>query len=63
MLKLANLSQKNLVRRLLAYLKPYKLQTCLAICLLIITMLCSVINPYLLEFAIAHDIGRTNLKG
>lgn len=60
---MANLSQKNLVRRLLAYLKPYKLQTCLAICLLIITMLCSVINPYLLEIAIDHYIASNNFKG
>lgn len=39
------------------------MQTLLAITLLIITMLCSVINPYLLKIAIDNYITSNNLKG
>lgn len=60
---MANPSRKTLIKRLLAYLKPYKIQTCIAIFLLIITMLCNVINPYLLEIAIDKYIANGDFKG
>nr|WP_330377549.1 ABC transporter ATP-binding protein [Cellulosilyticum ruminicola] len=60
---MATHSTPKLVRRLMVYLKPYTLQTVLAISLLIITMLCSVINPYLLKIAIDTYIANNNLKG
>nr|WP_302596318.1 ABC transporter ATP-binding protein [uncultured Cellulosilyticum sp.] len=60
---MANSSKKNLIRRLLTYLKPYKIPTCIAILLLIVTMFCSVINPYLLEIAIDKYIANGDFKG
>ena len=43
---------KQLIPRLMAYLKPYWKQTSIAITLMIISMFCNIVNPYLLEIAI-----------
>lgn len=54
---------KHLIPRLLAYLKPFKIQAYLAITLMIISMFCNIINPYLLEIAIDTYIAQKNMQG
>lgn len=47
----------------MAYLKPYKGQTCIVILLMIISMFCSIVNPYLLKVAIDTYIAQKDMKG
>lgn len=54
---------KRLIPRLLAYLKPYKKSTLLAISLMIITMFCNIMSPYLLKIAIDTYIASKNMQG
>lgn len=56
-------SKKMLIPRLLAYLAPYKGATALAISLMLITMLCNIMSPYLLEIAIDTYIAHKNMPG
>ena len=54
---------KQLIPRLMAYLKPYWKQTSIAITLMIISMFCNIINPYLLEIAIDKYIACKDMNG
>lgn len=54
---------KRLIPRLLAYLKPYMKSTLLAISLMIITMFCNIMSPYLLKIAIDTYIASKNMQG
>ena len=54
---------KQLIPRLMAYLKPYWKQTSIAITLMIISMFCNIVNPYLLEIAIDKYIARKDMNG
>ena len=54
---------KLLIPRLLGYLKPYKKQTFIAIMLMIISMFCNIVNPYLLKIAIDTYIAQKNMQG
>lgn len=47
----------------MAYLKPYQGKTILAISLMIISMFCNIINPYLLEIAIDTYIAHKDMAG
>ena len=63
MLTLKKHLNKQLIPRLMAYLKPYWKQTSIAIILMIISMFCNIINPYLLEIAIDEYIARKDMQG
>ncbi|MEE1071544.1 MAG: ABC transporter ATP-binding protein, partial [Cellulosilyticum sp.] len=52
-----------LIPRLLGYLKPYKKQTFIAIILMIISMFCNIVNPYLLKIAIDTYIAQKDMQG
>ena len=52
-----------LIPRLFAYLKPYKKEALIAIFLMIISMFCNIVNPYLLKIAIDTHIAQKNLQG
>lgn len=58
-----NTSKKHLVLRLLDYLKPYSKKAILAISLMIITMFCNIMNPYLLKIAIDTYIKQNDMQG
>ena len=47
----------------MAYLKPYKGQTFIVVLLMIISMFCSIVNPYLLKIAIDTYIAQKDMKG
>lgn len=51
------------LRRLLGYLKPYKLQVILALLLMAIARLADLCNPFLIMFAIDNYITNGNLTG
>ncbi|MGL4107822.1 ABC transporter ATP-binding protein [Clostridium sp. LP20] len=55
--------KKDLVGRLLVYLKPYKSKSVLVILLMIFVMICSVINPYLLKVAIDDKVVNKDTNG
>ena len=40
-------SKREIIIRLIAYLKPYKAKSMIVILLMILVMLCNVVNPYL----------------
>lgn len=54
---------RSTIIRLFGYLKPHKKQTLLAISLMIISMFCTLVNPYLLQIAIDVHIAHKNLNG
>lgn len=56
-------SKKELIGRLLVYLKPYKKESALVICLMLYVMLCGVLNPYLLEIAIDDKVANHDING
>ena len=54
-------SKKEIIIRLMAYLKPYKAKSMIVILLMILVMLCNVVNPYLLQQAIdVHVVNKDN---
>lgn len=61
--KVTRRSKKDIVVRLLKYLKPYKKQSIIVILLMFFVMLCSVINPYLLKVAIDDKVVNKDVKG
>lgn len=56
-------SKGELIVRIFSYLSPYKLKVSLVIFLMILVMLCSLLNPYILKLAIDKYIGTANIKG
>ena len=45
-------SKIEIIKRLFIYLKPHKTKTIIVIFLMISVMMCSIINPYLLQIAL-----------
>lgn len=56
-------AKKNLIPRLIAYVKPYKFKVALAILLMTIGMFCNIVNPYLLKIAIDTYVANKDLQG
>ncbi|MBU3145898.1 ABC transporter ATP-binding protein [Clostridium sp. CF012] len=56
-------SKGKLIIRIFSYLKPFKLKVVLVILLMIIVMVCSLLNPYILKLAIDKYIGTSNIRG
>ncbi|SFB14575.1 ABC transporter ATP-binding protein [Clostridium frigidicarnis] len=56
-------SKKETLKKLLKYLKPYKLKVFIVILLLIFVMMCGLVNPYLLKNAIDIQIANSNVNG
>jgi len=58
-----DVSKRELIIRIFSYLKPYKLKVVLVILLMILVMVCSLLNPYILKIAIDKYIGASNVVG
>lgn len=58
-----NISNRELIIRLFAYLRPYKTKVFFILLLLIYVMLCGLLNPYLMKIAIDKYISSKNLQG
>ena len=56
-------SKKEIIIRLIDYLKPYKVKSIIVILLMILVMLCNVVNPYLLQQAIDVHVVNKNING
>ena len=56
-------SKVEIIKRLSIYLKPHKVKTIVVILLMIFVMMCSIINPYLLQIAIDNHVENKNIKG
>ena len=56
-------SKKEIIIRLMAYLKPYKAKSMIVILLMILVMLCNVVNPYLLQQAIDVNVVNKDING
>ena len=56
-------SKIEIIERLFVYLKPHKSKTIIVILLMIFVMMCSIINPYLLQIAIDDYVGNKNVNG
>ncbi|MBU3190882.1 ABC transporter ATP-binding protein/permease [Clostridium bowmanii] len=56
-------SKGKLMIRIFSYLKPFKLKVVLVILLMILVMVCSLLNPYILKLAIDKYIGTSNIRG
>ncbi|MGH4121824.1 MAG: ABC transporter ATP-binding protein [Clostridium sp.] len=56
-------SKGKLIIRIFSYLKPFKLKVILVILLMIIVMVCSLLNPYILKLAIDKYIVTSNIRG
>lgn len=56
-------SNREIVLRLLPYMKPFKLKVFIVVSLLVFVMLCGLLNPYLLQKAIDDYIGNKNING
>lgn len=56
-------SKIEIIKRLFIYLKPHKAKTAIVILLMIFVMMCSIINPYLLQIAIDNHVENRNIKG
>ena len=56
-------SKKEILKRLLVYLKPHETKTAIVILLMIFVMLSSIINPYLLQISIDEYVVVKNIKG
>lgn len=56
-------SNGKLIIRIFSYLKPFKFKVVLVILLMILVMVCSLLNPYILKLAIDKYIGTANIRG
>ena len=56
-------SKREIIIRLIAYLKPYKAKSMIVILLMILVMLCNVVNPYLLQQAIDVHVVNKDING
>ena len=55
-------SKKEIIEKLLAYLKPFKAKVIIVVLLLLFVMLTGVLNPYLLQIAIDKYIKNKDIK-
>ena len=55
-------SKIQIIKRLLAYVKPYKLKVIFVIFLLLIVMACSTLTPYLMKLSIDTFVAEKNIK-
>ncbi|NRY63787.1 ABC transporter ATP-binding protein [Clostridium beijerinckii] len=55
-------SKIQIVKRLLTYVKPYKLKVTLVILLLLIVMACNSVTPYLMKISIDTFVAEKNVK-
>ena len=58
-----NRSKRELTGRLVTYLKPYKKQATCVVLLMIVAMVCTILNPYLLKIAIDTHVANKDIKG
>lgn len=56
-------SKRELMGRLLVYLKPYKWKSIIVIFLMVFVILCGLLNPYLLKVAIDSNVANKNISG
>lgn len=56
-------SKREVLKRLLAYLKPFKLKVTIVMLLMIFVMLCGLANPYILKITIDDYVEHSNVKG
>ena len=56
-------SKRKLIIRIFSYLKPFKLKVILVILLMILVMVCSLLNPYILKLAIDKYVVTSNIRG
>lgn len=56
-------SKLTVIKRILSYLKPYKLKVSVIIVFMLIVMACSVLIPYLLEVAIDIYVAKSDFAG
>ncbi|MGH4137276.1 ABC transporter ATP-binding protein [Clostridium sp.] len=56
-------SKRKLIIRIFSYLKPFKFKVVLVILLMILVMVCSLLNPYILKLAIDKYIVTSNIPG
>ena len=56
-------SKREIIIRLIAYLKPYKAKSMIVILLMALVMLCNVVNPYLLQQAIDVYVVNKDING
>ena len=56
-------SKREIIIRLIAYLKPYKAKSMIVILLMILVMLCNIVNPYLLQQAIDVYVVNKDING
>jgi ATP-binding cassette subfamily B multidrug efflux pump len=61
--KFEQVSKGELIIRIFSYLKPYKFKVVLVILLMILVMICSLLNPYILKLAIDKYIVSSNIGG
>jgi len=61
--KIESTSKRKLIIRIFSYLKPFKFKVVLVILLMILVMVCSLLNPYILKLAIDKYIGTSNIRG
>jgi ATP-binding cassette subfamily B multidrug efflux pump len=61
--QISETSKGELITRIFSYLKPYKIKVVLVILLMILVMICSLLNPYILKLAIDKYIVNSNIKG
>ncbi|MEG3042737.1 MAG: ABC transporter ATP-binding protein [Clostridium sp.] len=61
--KIIALKGKDIFKRLIAYLKPYKVKVCLILLLMLVVMGVGLLSPMLLKVAIDNYIGAKDVNG
>ena len=56
-------SKTKIIKRLLTYVKPYKIKVLFVISLLLIVMACSILTPYLMKLSIDTFVEEKNIRG
>ena len=56
-------SKREIIMKLLTYLKPYKLKSFFVVLLMIFVMVCEIVNPLLLKIALDDHVGSKNVNG
>lgn len=55
-------SKIQIIKRLLTYVKPYKLKVIFVVLLLLVVMACSTLTPYLMKLSIDNFVAEKNIK-
>jgi len=55
-------SKIQIIKRLLTYVKPYKLKVIFVVFLLLVVMACSTLTPYLMKLSIDNFVAEKNIK-